>query len=41
MVLGMRSDKLSAGSVIEAWKKQIANDGIYPEMGGDTEAASI
>lgn len=39
MILGVRPEEMTKQSVIEAWKRQIATDGVHPDLGGDTEAA--
>ncbi len=39
LVLGLRPEDLTREIVHKAWKKEIANPGTHPDVGGDTEIA--
>jgi hypothetical protein len=39
LVLGLRPEELTRETVHKAWKKEMANPGTHPDVGGDTEIA--
>lgn len=39
LILGVRPEEMTAETVQNAWKGQIASPGVHPDLGGDTESA--